>query len=696
MSQKYIKLRQHDISDCGAACLASISTYYGYQLPIARIRQYASTDKRGTNVLGLIEAAEKIGFTAKGVKGPFENLGKAPLPAIAHVKTDKGLLHFVIVYKVIENHVVIMDPADGEIHHLPHEIFRNMWTGVLVLLVPNNNFKSANETISPSLRFWQLIQPHKSIMLEALLGAALSTILGLSTSIYIQKIVDYVIVDNNGNLLNLLSVSMIIILLLKTCLDSLRGIFVLRTGQKIDVHLILGYYQHLLTLPQKFFDTMRIGEIISRLNDAVKIRSFINEVAIELIVNIFIVLFSFVLLFTFSSTLGWIMTAILPLYGFTYAAVNKLNKKYQRRIMENAAGLESQLVESINSISTIKHFSLENAANIKTEISFIRLLKSVYLSGLNNIFSNNASAFLTALFVIILLWSGTHLVLDQTITPGELMSCYALLMYLTGPMSSLMNFNITIQDALIASDRLFQIIDIEREDSSGDIKLTPELIGDIQFKDVGFRYGSKRQIFESLNLTIPKGKVTAIMGESGSGKSTLASLLQKIYPLTAGHILIGKYDIRDINNNSLREIISIVPQKIDLFVGSVIENIAVGEFEPDVHKITNICLDLKIKDFIDQLPNGLQTQLGENGIGLSGGEKQRIAIARALYKDPEILILDEATSSLDSVAENHVQNVIKLMKDKNKTIILITHQLSSTLIADHVIRLKNGAIVKEK
>lgn len=693
MAKKTIK--QHDITDCGAACLASVAAHYKCKLPIARIRQYASTDKKGTNVLGMIEAAGKLGFTAKGVKGAFESLFKIPVPAIAHVVVKEVLHHFVVIYKADKKYIHVMDPADGKMHKIAHEDFKKQWTGVLILLMPGDNFQTGNEKISVYKRFWFLIKPHKSIMFQALFGACIYTLLGLSTSIYVQKLIDHVFIEGNLNLLNLLSVIMLGLLILQVFLGAMKTVLTLKTGQKIDAQLILGYYKHLLKLPQQFFDTMRVGEIISRVNDAVKIRAFINDVSINLAVNIFIVIFSFGLMFTYYWKLALIMLAIIPLYSLVYFVTNKINKKTQRSLMENSAELESQLVESLNAVGTIKRFGLEPFANVKTETRFIKLLKTVYSSGVNSVFSTSSSEFISRLFTIILLWSGSYFVIDNTITPGELMSFYAIVGYFTGPAGSLIGMNKTIQDAVIAGDRLFELMDLERESEENKVSLTPEMVGDINFKNVKFRYGSRTDVFQDLNLTIPHGKITAIVGESGSGKTTLLSLLQNIYTINGGDIFMGEYSIKYITNDSLRRVVSVVPQKIDLFAGNVIENIAVGEFQPDVKKIIGICTQLGIMEFIESLPNGFNTYLGENGTALSGGQKQRIAIARALYQEPEVLILDEATSSLDSASEQYVQKTVNLLRERNKTIIVIAHRLSTIYNADKICVLDKGELVEE-
>lgn len=700
-----IAIKQHDITDCGAACLASVAAHYRLRMPIARIRQYANTDKRGTNVLGMIEAATKLGFQAKGVKGTPESLKKIPLPAIAHVSPltpNGGIigLHYIVIYEVTPKYILVMDPADGKFSKKTYEEFLKIWTGVLVLLLPNEDFQEGNEKVSVTARFWQLIRPHRSVMLEALFGAIIYTILGLATSIYVQKIVDNVLVEGNRNLLNLMSVGMLIIIVLQLFIGSTKTLFALKTGQQIDAQLILGYYKHLLKLPQTFFDTMRVGEIISRVNDAVKIRVFINDVALNLVVDVFIVLFSFGLMFTYDWKLALIMLGIIPFYAVTYFIANRFNRKNQRTLMEKSADLEAQLVESLNSVATIKRFGIEEFANLKTENRFVGLLRTIFYTGTRGLYIGNASWLITSIFTIILLWVGSGFVLDNQLTPGELLSFYSLIGYFTGPAAGLIGMNKTLQDALIAADRLFEIMDLERETTENKVTLTVDMLrstqsNDIRFKEVSFRYGSRVTVFQKLNLLIPIGEITAVVGESGSGKSTLLSLLQNLYPLQEGNIYIGDYDIKYLDNASLRQWVSVVPQQIDLFAGTVIENIAMGEFEPDMKKLVFYCNLLGITDFIEKLPNGFQTMLGERGANLSGGQRQRLAIARALYRQPQILILDEATSALDSISERFVQQTIQLLRQEGITVILIAHRMSTIKNADKIIVLHEGKLMEE-
>ena len=687
-----IKVKQHDMTDCAAACLAAVAAYYKLKLPLARIRQYASTDSKGTNMLGLIQAAERLGFSARGVKGTYESLKKIPLPAIAHMVVKGAMHHFVVIMNVSARYVRIMDPADGRIHKVPHEKFKKEWSGVLALLIPDEKFEAANEKVPVLKRFWFLLKPHRPVLLQVLFGALVYTMLGLSTSVFIQKVVDHVLPSGNGNLLNLMGVIMITLLLLQVFINHIKTVLTLKSGQQIDARLILGYYRHLFRLPQRFFDTMRTGEIISRVNDAFKIRIFINEVLVGVAVNIFILLFSFGLMFTYYWKLALMMLLIVPLYALIYYVSNRANRKTQRLMMEHTADLESQMVESLQAASTIRFFGLEDVANRKMEGRFIRLLHTVYASSTNALWSGNSSGFLASLFTILLLWAGAGFVLQNQITAGELLSFYALLGYFTGPVVSLVEMNRVLQDALIAAGRLFEIMDLDQEEKGQKMEFPKGMAGPICFNKVKFRYGTRAPVFDGLNLCIPRAKITALVGESGSGKSTLASLLQRIYPLESGSITIGDMDIHYCEKQSLKRLIGVVPQQVHLFSGTVAGNIAVGEFEPDFKKMLSICGRLGMAAFIDSLPDGLETEIGDNGVSLSGGQRQRLAVARALYREPDILILDEATSSLDAVAENYIRNTIFSLREEGRTIIQITHRLRTVTEADKIFVLDKGDV----
>lgn len=693
---KRLKIKQLDITDCGAACIASIGMYYGIKMPIARIRQYAFTSKNGTNVLGMIEACKKLGFTGKGVMAEPEALDIIVKPVIAHIIINNMLTHYVVIYKTSAETVTYMDPIDGEFHTEDKSNFKKKWTGVLILVDLTAAFVRGNKTTNNFTKLTQYVAPHKAMLLQALFGAFITTILGLSMSIYIGKITDYVLIYGNKNLLNMMSLAMIAILIIQVIVGMIRDIIILNTGQKIDTTLILGYYQHILKMPQAFFDGMRVGEIISRIGDATKIRDFINQTALTLILNSFTIIIAFGLMFFFSWKLSLIIMVSTPLFILSYYSLNKLNKKYQRKTMETAADLQSQLVESLNSIQTIKRFGIEEYSNIKTESRYVRMMRSIYKGVLGGTLIGCGNSVISTGVTIAVLWIGSNLVIDNELTPGTLLMFYTLISYVVSPIVSLINTNTDIQDAMIAADRLFQIMDLEKEEESeAKIELTDDMIGNITFSNVSFRYGASKEIFKDLNITIECGKMTAIVGKSGSGKTTLASILQNIYPIQSGKITIGNYELAHISNESLRKSISTVPQSVELFMGTLADNIAVGDFQPDFKRISTIIEELGLDDLVKSLPNGINTQIGEHGTTLSGGERQRIAIARSLYKMPKILVLDEATSSLDSISEKFVKETLNKLVKQGITIIIIAHRLSTIKNADNIIVLENGNVVEQ-
>jgi ABC-type bacteriocin/lantibiotic exporter with double-glycine peptidase domain len=389
--RRFPAVRQHDLTDCGAACLAAIAEFYGRRTPISRIRQYAATDQRGTNILGMVDAAKRLGFSAKGVRGDGESIGRVPMPAIAHVVVENGLNHFVVVHGYRRGALLVMDPRDGATRRVTIGAFAREWTGVLVILAPDEGFVVGGDAESITGRFWRLLRPHRSVLLQALIGAAAYTLLGLSTAIYVQKVVDHVLVDGNLRLLNLLSVLMIVALGAQICIGSMKSLLVLRTGQQIDAALILGYYRHLLRLPQKFFDTMRVGEIISRVGDAVKIRAFINDIALDLAVNVLVVIFSFALMSSYSWKLTLVVALVVPVYAAIFWTTNRFNRMVLRSLMERGAEMESVLVESMTTISTIRRFDLAAVSERSLERRFVRLLRSVYAATCLSIFSSRGT-----------------------------------------------------------------------------------------------------------------------------------------------------------------------------------------------------------------------------------------------------------------------------------------------------------------
>ena len=688
------RVRQRDERDCGPACLAAVAAYHGLRLPVARLRLEAGTDVRGTTVLGLVETAERLGFTAKGVKGGPDALARVPLPAIAHVVLPSGLQHFVVLCRVGRGRVRVMDPGVGRRTRLALDEFVRRWSGVLVLLLPAESFRPGNQCRSALRRFLQLVRPHRSVLAQALAGAVAYSALGLGVAVYVQKLVDHVLVDHSRGLLHGMTLALAAVLLLQAYFGAAKALLVLRTGQRIDAALVLGYYRHLLALPAGFFDTIRVGDIISRVNDAVKIRAFINETAVDLAVNVLILALSVGVMCVYSPHLAALALVVVPAYAALFAIAGAASRGRQRRLMESAAELEAHLVESLGATGTLRRLRLERPAELRAEVRLIRVLRAVRHSATLAIGTGTSAQLVSGLFVLLVLWRGGLLVLDGMLTPGRLMSFYALCGYLTGPVVALIGACRAVQDALVASDRLFEIMDLERDAGGGSIVLERGAARDVRCHGVAFSYAAHLPVFQGLDVTFAAGRITALVGESGCGKSTLAALVQRIYPLSSGVIEVGGVDIRQVSDDSLRRVVGVVPQRIDLFSGTLAENIAAGDAMPDMRRVLELARRLGLEPLIERL-GGYEARLTENGTALSGGERQRLAIARALYHEPDILFLDEATSALDAHAEALVRAVARDYRDRGHTVIVIAHRLTTASDADTIVLLGEGRALEE-
>jgi ABC-type bacteriocin/lantibiotic exporter with double-glycine peptidase domain len=688
-------IKQRDLTDCGVACLA-IASHYNLRLSVARIRQLSGTDQSGTTVFGLVQASKQLGFVAKAVRANVDQLSsEVAFPAIAHVTLREDFFHYVVVLKVRKDRVTVMDPATGRFSKCPIDEFKKTWTGVLILLAPGAVFEPSGQRQSRLAWYLHLIRPHRSALVQAGFGPILVTLLALAGSFYIEKVVDSVIVESNSPLLNLLSVSMLLVLAFQVILNVGQSLLLTRSGQHIDLTLILAYYRHLFTLPQSFFDGLRVGEMISRINDAVKIRAFLNQQGTNLIICTLTLVFAVLVMFVFSWKLALLSLAFLAVYSLLFAFAVLRNRLYSRRIMEQSADFDAQVVESLETASTLRRFDRQWVAEMKTESLFVRLLSTTYSSGLFSISVNSVGTIIVQGFTIALLWIGASSVIQTQMSPGQLLSCFALTGYLTGPANNLLSIIVSALEVQVAADRLFEILDLGSEKDSGSISVADIKPLEIRLENVSFAYPGRLPVFNRANVCFLPGELTLLRGESGCGKSSVLALLQRLYTPTEGRIFFGPYEIQYLRLSSLRTQIAVVPQKIDLMSGTVTENITLGEFEPDLQRILGICAKLGLLEFIQSLPAGLDTRLAENGRNLSGGQRQRLAMARALYIDAPIYLFDEPTSALDEASVRLVLNVLRELRDLGKMVILVAHDSRFIPFADRVYRVSHGVIEEE-
>ena len=688
-------VKQHDITDCGAACLATISKQYGFKTSITKIREIAGTDKQGTNAYGVIKAAESLGFTAKGVKGNQEAFfSEFPLPCIAHVVVEGTLLHYVVIHKITKKQVIVADPGKGIVKYVPEEFFK-IWTGVLILMVPNVTFSKGNNTKGLFSRFSNLLMPQKKLLVNIFFTSLIYTILGILGSFYFKFLLDDILQYNLEKTLHVISIGIILLYLFQTLLGAFRSHMVLYLSQKIDIPLILGYYQHVLGLPMNFFGTRKVGEIVSRFMDASKVRDAISGATLTIMIDTLMAVAGAVILYMQNSTLFIVAVVIATIYGIIVFAFNKPIKKVNQEQMEENAQLTSYLVESLNGIETVKTFNAEEEASLKTETRFVKLLRSIFKGGVINNFRSSITSFTALAGGTVILWVGAWNVIKGNMTVGQLLAFNALLGYFLEPIKNLINLQPMIQTAVVASDRLGEIFDLELEKSEKENeKIKPlDLKGDITFKNVDFRYGTRSLVLKNINITIKQGEKIALVGESGSGKTTLVKLLLNLYTWEKGEIAIKDYNIKDISFESLREKLAYISQDIFMFSGTIRENLTLGDKNISMEEIIEACKMAQAHEFINKLPLRYETYLEENGANLSGGQKQRLAIARAILKNPDIFIMDEATSNLDSISEKAIEKTLETVCS-GVTTIIIAHRLSTIKRCDRIFVMEDGSIME--
>ena len=693
---KYYCVKQHDITDCGAACLATISKQYGLNLSISKIREVAGTDKQGTNAYRMIKAAEQLGFSAKGVKGNQDAFfTEFPLPAIAHVVVDGSLLHYVVIHKITKKQIIIADPGKGIVKYTPEEFFK-IWTGVLILLVPTSRFQKGNENKGVLSRFFSLMFPQKRLLINIFLSSLIITVFGILTSFYFRFIMDDIVPNSTRKNLITLSIRVIVLYIFKAILEAFRNHLMLYLSQKLDMPLILGYYQHVLGLSMNFFGTRKVGEIVSRFMDASKIRDAISSATLSIMIDTLMALIGGIVLFTQNHLLFGIAVVVVALYGVIVFAFNKPVKKINEKQMEDNSQVTSYLVETLNRIETVKAFHAEDKAQAKTDKLFVKLLKSVFKGGMITNAQQTLTGAIATIGGTVILWVGVVSVLNGNMTLGSLLTFNALLAYFLDPIKNLINLQPTMQTAIVAAERLSEILDLELEKVADENrKLSPQSLNyPIRIENLDFRYGTRKLVLENINMTIGTGEKIALVGESGSGKTTLSKLLMNFYPWEKGEIFIGDYNIKDINLESLRNRIAYISQDIFLFSGTIRENLELGNEDATLEDIIEACKLSKADEFINKLPLRYETMLEENGANLSGGQKQRLAIARALLKKPDILIMDEATSNLDSITEKVIEKTINNLS-KDITTIIIAHRLSTIMRCDKIFVMEQGKFIEQ-
>jgi ATP-binding cassette subfamily B protein len=601
-----------------------------------------------------------------------------------------------VLHQVCKDAVVIADPGRG-VERLPRREFGRRWTGYLLLLAPTDVAPPAAAGAAPAgpwRRFLGLLRPHAGLLAEAFVCALLMTVLGLSTSYFLQQLVDSVLARGESRLLNALGAGMVGLLLFRALFGALRQYLLAHLGRHIDLSLVSGYARHVLRLPLRVFEARQVGEILSRVHDTAKVREAVGGTALTALVDGTLVAVLLAVLWLYDLPLAALATAFAPLLLAGALAHHPPIRRGARAAMEKGALVSAHLVEDVSGVETVKAFGAEELRAEGGEKHLVGLVQAGFALQKLALSTDTLGLVVTAGAGLAILWYGGHRVIAGALTIGELMFFYSLLGFLLDPLQRLASVNLKVQDALVAVDRLYQILDLEAERLADAGRARFEGVREgLVLQDVGFRYGSRGPVLEGVNLRVPAGKTVAIVGESGSGKSMLLKLLMGFYAPTEGRVLIDGVDLRDLDLASLRGGLGLVAQEPFVFSGSVRDNIALARPGAPLDEVIAAARAAGLEEFINALPERYDTVIGERGANLSGGQRQRLAIARALVRRPDVLIFDEATSHLDTATERAIQESLRTAL-AGKTVVLVAHRLSTIRQADLIYVLARGRVVE--
>jgi subfamily B ATP-binding cassette protein HlyB/CyaB len=692
--RRFAWVEQAEEMDCGAACLAMLCRHYNIAMTLGKLRELANVTTNGATLDSLARAGESLGFTTRGVQCTFESLLGFELPLIVHWEG----YHYVVVYGISKRQVWIADPAVG-FKKLSVEEFERGWSGTCLLFTPGQNLVQLAASRSPWIRFAGYLKPYKKILLHLFMATFVIQVLGVVPPVIIQNVLDGVIVHHNIGLLHLLIMGLIISNVFTQLISTVRAFLANFMVRNMDFAMMSQFFKHTMSLPLSFFAKRKTGDIFARFQENHTIRAFLTESTVTTVLNMLMVFIYFTIMFLYNVKMTLLLIGfVIPIMVLTVAVTPKL-KNYAREVFTAATDAKAFLMETLGGAETIKGMGIERPVRLKWEKKYAKALEVQYRAQRFNILIGLVGQLLNAATTIAILWVGAHLVLTHELTIGQLIAFNALMGSVLAPLMGLVGLWSLLNDAGVAMERLGDVLDIAPEQKPGELAsriVLPDLKGEITLDGVYFRYGGNEtaHVLENVSLEIKPGELIAIVGRSGSGKTTLAKMLVGFYAPTEGRVTVDGYDMTVVDKEYYRAQVGYVMQSNLLFSGTIAENIASGDASGDRRRIEEVAKMADAHAFISKMPLGYEQVVGERGIGLSGGQIQRLCIARALYHDPRLLVFDEATSALDTQSES---NIIGNMQDilKGRTAVIIAHRLSTIMRADKILVLYEGSIVEQ-
>ncbi len=693
--------------DCGPTALRMVAKYYGKSYSLQFLRDKCYIDREGVSLKGISEAAQYIGFEAMPVKVPFENdkkgepsLRVAPLPVIVHWNQN----HFVVVYKTDSKSVWIADPASGR-HKLSHQDFKKSWIaennmGIALLLKPRPLFYETETVGDGKLNSIQFLKsyllPHKKLFIQLIIGLLLGSVFSLIFPFLTQSLVDIGIDTRNLNFIYLVLIGQIMLFLSSTIVRFIQSWILLHISVRINVGLISDFLIKLMNLPLGFFDSKNTGDLLQRIDDHNRIESFLTNSSLSFLLSITNIIIFGIVLLIYSVKIFLIFIVSSFLYILWIMFFLKKRKEIDYLAFQQMSDNQDSLIEIIQGIPEIKLQGSEqkrrwNWMQIQAKLFRVQM-KSLAISQ----YQDAGGLFINQLKDIIITFMAATLVLEGKMTLGMMLAIQYIIGQLNAPLQQLIGFIRAAQDAKISLERLGEVHqEIEEEEKEKTVKSNKIPEGDIRIKDLSFRYTPiSPEVLKNINLKIPRKKVTAIVGASGSGKTTLLKLLLGFYKLNKGTIHIGELPLESIYKKVWRKQCGVVMQDGFIFSDTIANNIAESSDTVDFTKLTKATNTANISEFINTLPLGFSTKIGAKGNGVSQGQRQRLLIARAVYKDPEFIFFDEATNALDANNERVImKNLDKFFE--GRTVIVVAHRLSTVKNADQIVVLEDGKIVEK-
>lgn len=696
--------KQHDAMDCGATCLRMVSRYYGRYYSLEHLRELTFIGKDGVALIDIADAAEKIGMNTLAAKVGWSRLVEGlPLPMIAHWRQQ----HFIVVYELTDKYVRVADPAAGKVK-LTRDEFLNGWVsdvvdgepnGIILLLETSPTFyeREGEKTDKSGFGFlFTYLKRYKSLLVQLVLGLLLGSVLSLVFPFLTQTIVDVGINNRDLNFIWLVLLGQIILFFSSTMVEFIRGWIMLHIGTRVNISLVSDFLIKLMKLPVRFFDSKLTGDLLQRISDNHRVEEFLTSSVLSTVFSVFNFIIFGGVLFVYNHTLFLIYGSFTVLYILWVFVFLRKRKELDYKRFDQMAENQSSLIQIISGMQEIKLHNAERQKRWEWERIQAKLYRvSISYLALEQ-WQRAGGAFLNELKNILITFVAARAVVRGEMSLGMMLAIEYIIGQLNAPLDHMVHFIQAAQDAKISLERLNDIHKKEDEESGEPrLNILPEN-GDLTLRNIGFRYGGQHSpmVLQDINLYIPKGKTVAIVGSSGSGKTTLLKLLLGFYLPTEGIVQLGDISLQNITGSIWRDKCGTVMQEGFIFNESIAKNIALGEVSIDKKRLLQAVKVANIQQFVESLPLGYNTKIGEDGVGLSQGQKQRLLIARAAYKNPEYMFFDEATNALDAQNELIIMDNLKAFF-KGKTVVVVAHRLSTVKHADVIVVLERGKIVEQ-